>query len=593
MKKRVLYTIVIFFVFGVFVSAQEISKDLKKTALVIGNGSYLNSPLSNPQKDAEDIADTLNRLGFEVILKTNKDQVQMDRAVNEFKQKLHRKGGVGLFYYAGHGIQVDGENYLIPVGSEIMSETDVKYKALALGQVLGYMHEAKTDLNILIIDACRNNPVERKFRSASRGLARVRMPESRLGYIVCYSTEAGEVALDGDGENSPFALNLIKELNKTNNNLSSIFRETRINVCNQTNYQQRPLVVDGTLVDFIFNPSQSGGNSTSDNPGFTNWQKYQDAMKKSFEMAENSSEKFDFEDNEKMWNKFLTEYSTDNPYSVEDDELRKKAQLYKNGFTNFLGMEFVYIRPGTFTIGSSSSESGHYDREKQHKVILTKGYFMQTTEVTIGQYRKYLQETGDDTGVDWKDAGCPLKKNSSYSLSGNRFGQSDKQPMVEISWHGAKKFADWLSKKDGITYRLPTEAEWEYAARADTITAYCFGDNPDFLKDYAWYGDNSGYKTHEVGLLKPNQWGLYDMHGNVWEWCEDRYADYPSGHVTDPSGPGSSPGRVLRGGGWLNIARYCRSAYRDFNSSGDTNDNSGFRLAAFRGRQGKIVVKRF
>jgi hypothetical protein len=416
MKKRVLYIFVVFFVFAVFVNAQEISKDLKKTALIIGNGSYLNSPLLNPGQDAEDIADTLNRLGFEVILKTNKNQAQMERAVNEFKQKLHRKGGVGLFYYAGHGIQVDGENYLIPVGSEINSETDVRYRAVALGQVLGYMDEAKTDLNILIIDACRNNPVERKFRSASRGLARVRMPEGSLGYIVCYSTEPGKLALDGDGENSPFALNLIKELNKTNNNLSSIFRETRINVYKQTNYQQRPLVVDGTLVDFIFNPSQSGENSKPDNPGFTNWQKYQDAMEKSFEMAENSSEKFDFEDNEKMWNKFLTEYSTDNPYSVEDDELRKKAQLYKNGFTNSLGMKFVYIKPGTFTMGS------------RYKVTLTKGYFMQTTEVTIGQYRKYLQETGDDTGVDWKDDDCPIKKNSSYSLSGNKFGQSDKQP---------------------------------------------------------------------------------------------------------------------------------------------------------------------
>jgi hypothetical protein len=232
--------------------APDPHKDFKKTALIIGNGRYLSSPLSNPPKDAEDIAGILSRLGFEVILRNNINRAQMDRAINDFRQKLYRKGGVGLFYYAGHGIQVDGENYLIPVDAEIISETDVKYKAVPLGQVLGYMDEAKTDLNILIMDACRNNPVETKFRSTSRGLARVRMPESKLGYIVCYSTEPGQVALDGDGKNSPFALNLMNALNKANNNLSSIFRETRINVYNQTNYKQRPMVVDGTLGDFYF-----------------------------------------------------------------------------------------------------------------------------------------------------------------------------------------------------------------------------------------------------------------------------------------------------------------------------------------------------
>ncbi|MGE4520652.1 MAG: formylglycine-generating enzyme family protein [Desulfobacteraceae bacterium] len=258
--------------------------------------------------------------------------------------------------------------------------------------------------------------------------------------------------------------------------------------------------------------------------------------------------------------------------------------LSEEKFTNFLGMEFVYIKPGTFMMGSPSSESGRENDEKQHKVTLTKGYFMQTTEVTIGQYRKYLQETGDDTGVDWKDDDCPIKKNSSYSLSGNKFGQSDKQPMVEISWHGAKKFADWLSKKDGITYRLPTEAEWEYAARAGTTTAYCFGDNSGSLGNYAWYDDNSGSKTHEAGLKKPNKLGLYDMHGNVWEWCEDWFGDYPSGHVTDPSGPGSGSYRVLRGGGWSDSARSCRGANRFNHSPGDTNNLYGFRLAAFRGR---------
>jgi formylglycine-generating enzyme required for sulfatase activity len=259
-------------------------------------------------------------------------------------------------------------------------------------------------------------------------------------------------------------------------------------------------------------------------------------------------------------------------------------------FTNFLGMEFVYIKPGTFMMGSPSSESGRDSDEKQHKVTLTKGYFLQTTEVTQGQWKKVM---GNNPSY-FKNCG-------------------DNCPVESVSWNDAKEFIKKLNNKDkNFTYRLPTEAEWEYAARGGTKTALYTGDitikgqnNAPELDKIAWYGGNScvdysgGYDcsgwidkqyscsrcgTHRTGLKTPNAFGLYDMIGNVWEWCEDWKGDYPSGHVTDPSGPGSGSNRVLRGGSWIGYAGGCRSAFRGISSPGDTNSYGGFRLAAFRGR---------
>jgi formylglycine-generating enzyme required for sulfatase activity len=133
--------------------------------------------------------------------------------------------------------------------------------------------------------------------------------------------------------------------------------------------------------------------------------------------------------------------------------------------------------------------------------------------------------------------------------------------------------------KEGETYRLPTEAEWEYACRAGSTTRYCFGDDEGELFEYAWYSDNSG-GTHPVGTKKSNDWGLYDMHGNVWEWCEDWYGDYPSGEVTDPAGPSRGSERVARGGGWYDGAHFCRSGSRGSVTPDLRGHWLGFRLVS-------------
>ena len=158
-------------------------------------------------------------------------------------------------------------------------------------------------------------------------------------------------------------------------------------------------------------------------------------------------------------------------------------------------------------------------------------------------------------------------------------------PAVALSWHDCREFIGKLNRlEETEKYRLPTEAEWEYACRAGSSTRFSCGDSVHVLRDHAWFlstaakGVSRRY-ARGVGLKKPNDWGLYDMHGNVWEWCEDWYAGYPPGPVTDPTGPSQGSGRVVRGGSWNYFARYCRSAYRRSNPPGRSDLYTGFRLA--------------
>jgi formylglycine-generating enzyme required for sulfatase activity len=225
--------------------------------------------------------------------------------------------------------------------------------------------------------------------------------------------------------------------------------------------------------------------------------------------------------------------------------------------TNSLGMEFVYVKPGSFMMGSPANESGRYDDEMQHRVTLSKGFYMQTTEVTQGQWRAIMGSSP-----------------SKFSNCG------EDCPVEQVSWDDVQTFISKLNrKKGGNRYRLPTEAEWEYAARAGSTARFCYGDDEGRLSEYAWYSGNSGGKTHPVAQKQPNAWGLYDMHGNVYEWCQDWYdKNYPSGNVTDPTGPSSGSLRVLCGGSWSSLAEFCRSAIRYGKFSVTRNLYLGFRL---------------
>jgi formylglycine-generating enzyme required for sulfatase activity len=235
----------------------------------------------------------------------------------------------------------------------------------------------------------------------------------------------------------------------------------------------------------------------------------------------------------------------------------------KGEFTNSIGMKFVLIPAGTFMMGSPSNEPGRGDDEKQYRVTLNNGFYMQTTEVTQGQWHQVMG-TRPWSGKDY------VRDNPDH-------------PAVYISWDDCQAFIRKITQKEGGSkYRLPTEAEWEYACRAGSTTRFHFGDNDSMLGDYAWYNKNAydiGEKNaRRVDSKGPNAWGLYDMHGNVWEWCQDWYEDYPSGSVTDPKGPSSGDSRVLRGGSWFDKPRYVRSAFRGGGAPGNGCYHLGFRL---------------
>jgi eukaryotic-like serine/threonine-protein kinase len=253
-------------------------------------------------------------------------------------------------------------------------------------------------------------------------------------------------------------------------------------------------------------------------------------------------------------------------------------------FANSLGMRLMRIPAGQFQMGSPPEEIercvksvGPNEWAKddvnsegpQHEVDLVQPFYMGATEVTVGQFRQFVTEQKYQVGDDrWQKPD---------------FEQADDQPVVFVTWQNAVDFCAWLSAKEGNKYRLPTEAEWEYCCRAGKAgTQYCFGNETASLGSYAWYNANSGGKTHPVGQLKANAWGLFDMHGNAYEWCQDLYDRnyYKTSPRENPPGPtaGFSNDRVVRGGTWHSQSVYCRSAYRRHYAPGSRDHLIGFRV---------------
>lgn len=241
--------------------------------------------------------------------------------------------------------------------------------------------------------------------------------------------------------------------------------------------------------------------------------------------------------------------------------------------TNGIGMQLVLIPAGEFAMGSPDADKDAQDDEKpRHSVRITKPFYLGTTEVTQGQYQ------------------AVMGKNPSF------FQGSDDLPVDRVSWNEAIAFCNKLSEREGLKpyyqagnasapgadgYRLPTEAEAEYASRAGTATRYSFGDDPAKLAEFAWCNPNSENATHPVRQKKPNAWGLYDMHGNVWEWCGDGYdpSYYQKSPAADPTGPAQAELRVSRGGAWSSPPERARAAYRRTSKPDLQGFSMGFRVA--------------
>jgi formylglycine-generating enzyme required for sulfatase activity len=274
---------------------------------------------------------------------------------------------------------------------------------------------------------------------------------------------------------------------------------------------------------------------------------------------------------------------------VQAESEDKQEKLYEpyQGFRDSLKdgtpvSEMVYLPGGSFKMGDIQGKG--WDRERPVHEVTLEAFAIGRNPVTVGEFRRFVEATDYKTeaeqeggayvydGIDWE-------QKSDANWRNPFFPQDEDQPVVCINWSDAVVYCEWLCEQTGERYSLPTEAQWEYACRAESETAYCFGDDEKRLEEYAWYASNSKRRTHPVGQKKPNQWGLHDMHGNVWEWVEDWFGDYSKERQHNPSGPEQGSSRVIRGGSWIFGAENCRSAYRTYGDPGYRVSILGFRLA--------------
>jgi formylglycine-generating enzyme required for sulfatase activity len=511
----------------------------KRIALVIGNAAYQGAPaLRNPVNDAKAMSDFLNGLGFEVIEVTDATQKEMNRAITAFGSKLNTETAA-LFFYAGHGMQVRGKNYIIPVDAQIEAEAAVATEAVSVDAVLEQLNASP--VSIVILDACRNNPFERSFRKMGGGLAQMDAPK---GSFIAYATAPGKTAADGDGKHGLFTQELLKQINVSGLTLESVFKRVRSNVATKSGDAQMPWDSSSMTGEFFFKPAQvtSLEPVPIPMPAQVHIKSKEEIEQETWENARDSND-----------TESIAEYLKQYPHgkyvalaNIQYKKLKKDAtkaarQAHKTDkmFWDCPDCpEMVVIPVGSFDMGSNN---GGVSEKPVHRVTISQTFAIGKTEVTQGQWRAVM---GNNPSV-FADCG-------------------DTCPVDSVSWNDAQEFIQKLNAKTGKQYRLPTEAEWEYACYGGSHTEYCGGNDINLV---AWYRENSGSQTHPVGKKQANSYGLYDMSGNVWEWMQDWFDNK------------TQQSRVLRGGSFYNYTAGDYAANRYFDAPTFRMSNIGFRLA--------------
>jgi len=511
-----------------------------RNALVIGNNGYKHArALVNPKNDATAMAAALEAVGFDVVLRVDADLKTSKAALREFIDKLPKErtpDAVALVYFAGHGVQINGENYLVPVDATMARDYEVPDETIAMNSIMRGLETASAGLNLLILDSCRNNPFSRSWRGTrsadSGGLAIPK--DAPQGMFIAFSTSPGDVAEDGEGENSPYTEALLKHLPTPEKSFEQVFKLVGRDVSKATSGDQQPWFNSKFYGDFSFVPE--GGSSA--------------------------------------------------------DSLDPKLASITRPWANTLGLEFVPV-PGKSGILMARTETRVRDFRtfaKETDFQSSEGAFTFTV----------VEKAGGGYTTDWV-----LNKSASWQLPG--FTQSSNHPVSCVSWRDAKKFCEWLSKKEGRTYRLPFDEEWTAAAK--TGTRYLWGDTfppPNHSGNYwdlnavknlpgRWeksiFGghpyDDGAERTARVGSYAANKNGFFDLGGNLWEWCEDAYRatlNTPAVLSENPilkeeTAADGTPHRVLRGAAWDNLDETSlRPEFRDMDEPDRRDDDYGFRL---------------
>ncbi|MEM9059243.1 MAG: SUMF1/EgtB/PvdO family nonheme iron enzyme [Pseudomonadota bacterium] len=520
-------------------SVTQTSVAAQRLALVIGNGAYAFSPLRNPVNDADSMASALRQTGFDVTQATDVGLRAFKSAVSVFARRVRGAGpeAVALFYFAGHGVQIDGRNLLLPVDVDLATATDLEYSSVEAQWVLDLIGESRAQMSVIILDACRNNPFVASSRSLRRGLARMDAPR---GSILAYSTAPGEVALDGAGQNSPYSEALAEQILTPGLKIEEMFKNVRRQVLATTQEKQVPWESSSLVGDFYF--AGAGGAAVALRPISTapaGW-------------SATSGSRF-----------------RDCPECPE----------------------MVAIPGGDFQMGGEGGERGD-----GRVAVSVAGFALSRTEVTRAAFARFVQDTGRRI-----DPGCWYWWGV-WLFDGDRtwrdpgFAQTDDHPVVCNTYDDARAYTDWLTAKSGQRYRLPSEAEWEYAASAGTGQAP-WGDNVDLACGDANVHDAQGASvgvplsssrcddgfvwTAPVGSFNANAFGLHDMMGNGWEMVDDCWN--PSHDGRPATGGSRTSGdcnmRIYKGSNVLNFRDSYVPQHRFAGVGAQPGIYGGFRVA--------------
>ena len=572
----------------------------KRVALVVGNAAYERVPkLINPANDARDMAAALKALGFEVVEGFDLNKAAFDRKVLDFAAAVEG-ASIGIFFYAGHGLQVAGQNYLAPVDAQLSTPTALDFELMKV-EVIQRVMERSTKTNVLFLDACRDNPLGRNLvrslgtRSAEvgKGLAQI---EAGSGTLISFSTQPGAVAVDGKGRNSPYSEALIKHISSSNDDLNAVLISVRNDVMTATQDAQVPWEHSALRGRLYFNqasPVSEAGKAapirlseaaeawraaekTTSVPVLESFiSRYNDtfyavlARERIEELKKGSAASKQSEPAKKNEERsaMLQEGNAREGAEAKSDKKRAIAVGGMQPGSVFRDCEecpeMVVVPAGEFFMGSNE---GGANEKPLHKVNIAKAFAVGKFEVTFAEWDACIAA-----------GGCPRSPEDKGWGRGRR-------PVINVSWDDVtKEYLPWLNRTTGKTYRLLTEAEWEYAARSSTRTTFSWGN--DVGKNRAnCSGCGSEWdkkQTAPVGSFQPNAFGLHDMHGNVWEWVQDCYTKSYVGAPSDGSAVSDTAScpRVRRGGSWDDGPNALYPSGRLGNSPRSRFINLGFRVA--------------
>jgi formylglycine-generating enzyme required for sulfatase activity len=489
----------------------------RRLALVIGNKDYQHvRPLKNTLNDANDMKVALEKLGFDVTLAPNTSYQQLTAALNRFRDKL-TPNTVALVYYSGHGVSYNGKNYLLPVDVSVRCLEDIEEYGISLNRILGDLTSYQVRNSFVLLDACRDLPDLQPCDKTSRGDL-----DGQLGLVRPTNNPKGSMVVFATREGSTADDNVGER--------NGLF----------TKYLLQHLTTPNLGIRRILDLTKRGVSEASkgrQNPG-----RY-DELDDDFVFVQTQKQPVD-----------LNAPPVDLP----------------------VGPAMVRVEGGTFQMGSNEGEA---DERPVHSVTVS-SFMLGKYEVTVGEYMQFAEETNSHY-PEWLEAGSKYHIETGTDAFYKDKGYTNRQsrlPIVGVSHDDAVAYCAWLRKKTGLVYRLPTEAEWEYAARGGMQSRKYSHAGSNNAGAVGWNRENSDGKPHEVGGKGANELGLYDMSGNVREWCGDWYGGYRPTSQTNPTGPGSGSSRVLRGGSWYFYPQFCRVADRNVDSPQYRDCSIGFRV---------------